>query len=428
MTSISVSQQRPELEVFGITFSKLQRIAIWLMFATSFFVFVEPAPTDLIFIAALLLHLRSGLTVSATIMPLVFYLLIYNIGGLLSYIPVMFEPKTTNFMMVTAYMSLSGVFIAMLVAKNPLRNIAVIKNGWIIAAVIASIMGMIGYFNVAGLGTLFAPGGRAQGAFKDPNVLSTFLILPALLIIQGFMLRIQKQKFLSVIALMIILGCWFLAFSRGAWVNLLASTFLTVVITFMLTPSASLRRRIVLLTVVGTVVALMLAALLLTIPAVNKLFFDRLTLLQYYDAGEKGRFGNQLNSIPYLLQMPLGFGPLQFAKFFGADPHNTYINGFASFGWLGGIAYFVLVINSLVVGFFGLMARTPWQHLAIASFCVLLTTCLQGVQIDLEHWRHLHWLFGLNWGLFAASMAYVPPPVQTPLTKPAVPRAAVRAP
>lgn len=428
MTSISVGQRRPELEVFGITYSKVQRAAIWLMFATSFFVFVEPAPTDLIFIIALLLHLRSGLTVSATIMPMVFYLLIYNIGGLLSYIPVMFEPKTTNFMMVTAYMSLSGVFIAMLVAKNPLRNIAVIKNGWIIAAVIGSIIGIVGYFNVAGLGTMLSPGGRAQGTFKDPNVLSTFLILPALLIMQGFMLRIQKQKFLSVIALMIILGCWFLAFSRGAWVNLIASTLLTVSLTFMLTPSASLRRRIVLLTIVGTVVALMLAALLLTIPAVNKLFFDRLTLLQYYDAGEKGRFGNQLNSIPYLLQMPLGFGPLQFAKFFGADPHNTYINGFASFGWLGGIAYLVMVLNSIVVGFFGLMVRTPWQHLAIASFCVLFTTCLQGVQIDLEHWRHLHWLFGLNWGLFAASMAYVPPPVQTPLTKPVIPRATVRAP
>jgi hypothetical protein len=262
---------------------------------------------------------------------------------------------------------------------------------------------------VAGLGKYLAPPGRAQSTFKDPNVLSTFLILPALLIIQGYMLKIQKHMVLSLVGLMVILGCWFLAFSRGAWVNLLAAGALMVIITFVLTPSARLRSRIILLTVVGCGAAAVLGGLLLSIPAVNALFFDRLVLLQYYDAGEKGRFGNQLNAIPYLLQMPLGFGPLQFVKTFGQDPHNAFLNGFATFGWLGGVTYILLVFSTLLAGIRGLLIRTPWQHLSIAVFCVMFTTIMQGVQIDLEHWRHFHWLLGLTWGLFAASMSYVPP-------------------
>ena len=31
-----------------------------------------------------------------------------------------------------------------------------------------------------------------------------------------------------------------------------------------------------------------------------------------------------------------GFGPLRFRLFFDLDPHNSYINAFASYGWLGG--------------------------------------------------------------------------------------------
>ena len=44
---------------------------------------------------------------------------------------------------------------------------------------------------------------------------------------------------------------------------------------------------------------------------------------------------------------------------------------------------------------------------SIALFCAFLTTALQGVQIDTDHWRHFYWMLGLNWGLYAASMGYV---------------------
>ena len=123
-------------------------------------------------------------------------------------------------------------------------------------------------------------------------------------------------------------------------------------------------------------------------------------------SGEFGRFGNQLNAIPMLLERPFGFGPLQFGQIFGLDPHNVYLNAFGSYGWLGGISYMLLILSTIIVGFKGVLIRTPWQGQTIALFCAFFATALQGVQIDTDHWRHFYWMLGLVWGFYAASAAW----------------------
>jgi hypothetical protein len=127
-------------------------------------------------------------------------------------------------------------------------------------------------------------------------------------------------------------------------------------------------------------------------------------LVKSYDAGETGRFGNQLNAIPMLLQLPFGFGPYQWSAHFTQAPHNTFLNAFASAGWVGGITYFILIVADIIVGFRTMFFRTPFQPYAITVFACLLAVVLQGVQIDTEHWRHLYWMTGITWGFFAASL------------------------
>jgi hypothetical protein len=134
------------------------------------------------------------------------------------------------------------------------------------------------------------------------------------------------------------------------------------------------------------------------------LFLDRFTLVKSYDAGETGRFGNQLNSIPLLLEKPFGLGARQYWKIYQLDPHNVFINGFAAYGWLGGISYIVLVLTTIFVGFKAALTRSPWQRHAIVVFCPFVAVVFQGVQIDTDHWRHFYWMLGLMWGLFAASI------------------------
>jgi hypothetical protein len=73
-------------------------------------------------------------------------------------------------------------------------------------------------------------------------------------------------------------------------------------------------------------------------------FEDRAQLTKDYDEGVTGRFGNQLRSIPMLIERPNGFGPLRFRLFFGLEPHNSYIGGFANGGWIGGFSFLFLVL------------------------------------------------------------------------------------
>jgi hypothetical protein len=394
------------IRYMGITLAQLQAILVWLMFASSFYVAVEPAPADLLFLVVLASFLGSGLTISAVSVPLVLFLLLYNLGGFFSFLQVTDDHKAMMFVITSFYMAFSAIFFAFYVAHDPLRHMAIIKNALVIAAVIASTLGILGYFNVAGLADSFSLYWRAVSTFKDPNVFATYLLFPGVMLVQGFLLGTQRHKFISMIGLFIILAALFLAFSRGAWISFLISSVMIVVLTFMLTPARHTRSRIILITLFGVIGLAVLLTMLLSVEGIRELFLDRFTLVKQYDAGEKGRFGNQLNSIPLLLEQPLGFGPLYFHKIFGQDPHNVYINAFASYGWLGGISYFLLMICTIMIGFKTVLMRTPWQNWAIVVFCPLVATIFQGVQIDTDHWRHFYWMLGMMWGLFAVSVAY----------------------
>ena len=389
-----------------ISLDLVQRVFLWLMIASSWFVIIEPAPYEILFVVVLCLMLPSGLNFHAAVIPMVLFLLAYNVGGGFSVLPVTGLEKTKQFIIVSVYMAVTAIFFANAVADDTMKRIAVIKNAYIIAAVLGSITGMIGYFNIGGMGEAWAPIFRAQGTFKDPNVLSTFLIAPTIFLIQDFLLGRQRWPIFAFIALLIIVSGLFLAFSRGAWISAMASGLMLVGLMFILTHSVGLRSRIILLCIFGVIALVGLISIALSFENIRLLFAERANLFNSYDAGETGRFGNQLRSLPVLLQSPNGLGPLQFSKYFGQDPHNVYINAFSSYGWLGGFSYLLLIVSTIAIGIKTIFARTPWQAFAIAVWCPLFSTILQGIQIDTDHWRHFYLLLGLMWGLYAATVRY----------------------
>ena len=154
--------------------------------------------------------------------------------------------------------------------------------------------------------------------------------------------------------------------------------------------------------VVGAFVFALLFVVALSIPAVHDIFLMRASLSQEYDLGETGRFGSQLRSLPMLLDRPFGFGPLQYRNFFPEDPHETYVNAFASYGWLGGLSFLALTATTIYVGWRLVLTRSPCQNEAIAVWSCLFVQMAQGFQIDTDHWRHLFLLFGALYGLAAA--------------------------
>lgn len=407
MTAESYSARPIEARLLGYNFEQFRAAMVWLMMASSFFVIIEPAPVDLLFLAVLFLFLGSGLTVTILVLPMIVYLLLYNLGGFISFLEVSNEGKAVMFVITSFYMAVSAVFLAFYVAHDPVPRIAWFKNGYIMGAIIASIVAIASYFDVGGTAATLSPMHRAQGTFKDPNVLSTYIVLPALFMMQDVMLKSPGSRILRYVGLFIVLACLFLSFSRGAWVNFVGAAAVTIVLTFVLTPSAAIRSRIILLTIAGVAAIAVMLAYLITIPEVRDLLMDRLVLLKSYDSGETGRFGTQINSIQYLMERPLGFGPTLFRKIFDSDPHNVYLNAFSSYGWLGGFSYFLLIVSTLIVGFKGMFVRTPWQNSSIVVYAAMVAVMFQGIQIDTDHWRHFYWMLGLVWGLHAASAMYI---------------------
>lgn len=393
------------LPIARLSFPDLQRGILWLCIASSWLVVIEPAPYDYLFVIMAGVCLCARPRIPVALLPLLLFLLLFNLGGILSLLQVVNDGDAVKFTATSLLLAISAATYAILLADEPLERTNILRNAYVAAGVVAALLGLAGYFDIAGMAAVWAPEDRAQGMFKDPNVLSTFLIPPLCFLIQGFLNRSHARPLVSAGALLLIAGGIFFAFSRGAWVNAAACVLLLTLATFLLTPSNVLRSRIVMLALAGTLLTAAAIGFALSFRHIGELFHERAHLLNYYDSGETGRFGNQLNSIPLLLTMPDGMGPYQFRTYFTNDPHNVFLNAFASYGWLGGFSFLLLVIATFWIGWRTITIASPWRHNALAVYCPLLTTLLQSVQIDTDHWRHLYLLIGMMWGYFGATSA-----------------------
>jgi hypothetical protein len=391
----------------AISTRTLEAGAIWLLFASSFLVMIEPAPFEILFFVLLAVFMLTGLRISAMFLPMICLLILYNLGGGMSLMLVADETRAIWFIAISVYMAVMGIVVAAVFSEDSARRLAVMKSGYVFAGCIASITGVMGYFDIAGTFDLFALYSRAKGTFKDPNVFSTFLILPFVVLVQGFFLGSHRRPVVAFGALMLITIGLFLSFSRGAWGVAVGATGLCVVLCFLTARSNAVRVRIVLIGIAGVMLFALLLVVALQFEAIRSVFEVRASLRQDYDVGETGRFGNQLRSIPLLLDLPHGFGPIMFREYFPEDPHNTYLNAFASYGWLGGVAYLGLTVVTMVVGWRLVFLRTPFQNDAIAIWSCFFFLILQGLQIDTDHWRHFYLQLGLTWGLMLASLRHL---------------------
>ncbi|MDE3176222.1 MAG: hypothetical protein KGM15_08990 [Pseudomonadota bacterium] len=377
---------------------------LWLFLAVSPFAAIEPSPYEAMFFVCLLAFARGGLTFDPLLAPLVVVLAAFDAAGLIALIPYTQESESVSFTFVTVYITMTTVLFATLVAGDPLGRMKAIRSGYVFAAMLAAILGIAGYFDVAGLSPYFTlyDGGRAAGPFKDPNVFAPFLVAPLGWVCQDLLLR-RAPALRSSLMLLVMLTAVIVSFSRGALIDAILTLMLVLGLTFLTSGSARIRGRVV-ATAIGCVVAVAaLMAILLSVPAIREVLLERATLVEDYDAGEQGRFGNQIRSIPMLLDRPLGFGPFRFVKYFPADPHEVFLSAFASFGWVGGVAFAVFVALTLYIGWVFVFRRSRAQTEVIGVWAATLPQLLQGVQIDTMHWRHLFLLIGCLFGLAAAA-------------------------
>jgi hypothetical protein len=388
-----------------IRLETLRRWTLWFFIAISAIAAIEPSPYEFMFGVAVVVFARSGLRFDRTIIPMVVLLAMLNVGGLLALTPWVDERPSVMFVGISIYIALTAIFFAGLVTNDPGR-LSTIRSGYVVAGTFAAILGIIGYFDILGLGAHFTiyNNSRATGPFKDANVFGPFLVPPIVWLVQDVLLK-RRRMIVVLTPLLIMLVGLLLSLSRGAWGDVVASTVLLIVFTFMTTTSAALRWRIVVIAIVGAFGVVVLLMAVLSIPSMSEVLVSRASLGQEYDVGELGRFGAQLRSIPMLLELPFGFGPLRFETIFPRNeaPHEVYVNGFAAYGWLGGLSLIAFTGVTLYVGFRQVFLRSSFQAESVAIWASLLPQMVQGLQIDTDHWRHLFLMFGCLYGLASAS-------------------------
>jgi hypothetical protein len=381
----------------------LRRWTLWTYMAVSGFVAIEPSPYEFMFLVALVVFAIGGVRFDKMLAPLIFFLLIYDASGLISLVPFVDEKESFNFIFITIYMSLATIFLAAVVAEAPELRMRTIRSGYVVAGVVSAMLGIVGYFDIAGTGQYFTlyDNTRAMGFFKDPNVFGPFLAPPVVWLFQDMLLKRSTPLAATPKLAVLLLGV-LLSFSRGAIFDCLLSIALMLGLTFVAAETPRLRSRTVLVAALGAGLLLTVVVVVLAAPSVREFALERASLAQDYDSGEQGRFGNQIRSIPMLLELPFGFGPQRFAHIFPQDPHQVFISAFGSFGWVGGLAFTAFFTITMVLGWTLCFRRSPRQMEVIAVWSALFPQLVQGFQIDTNHWRHMFLMVSCLYGLAAA--------------------------
>jgi O-antigen ligase len=384
----------------------LRGALLWLIGFSGAFVFIEPSPYEIVGVVTIVLFAASGLTLRAALAPLVLILVLLNIGYAVAVVQVSDQSKPVIWVLVSAFLAATAIFYAAMLGTNTQRRLDLLMRGYLAAALIAALAAIGGYFHLyGGASDLFLLYGRARGTFNDPNVLGTFLVLPGLLLFQRMLAGRLVMR--SGLLLLVMLAALFLSFSRGAWGQFAFAAVVMMGLTFLTSRSVNERLRIVLVAFLGMLVIAVLVAVLLSIGEVADLFKERAAFEQSYDVGRYGRFGRYLLGADLALDHPFGIGPLQFAKLYVEDPHNTFLNAFMSGGWLSGFCYLTLSVVTVVKSTRFLFARTPWQPIYHAVYAAYLGIVVESAVIDIDHWRHYFLILGVLWGLMAASRPYM---------------------
>lgn len=402
---------------------QLRQLLLWMTAFSGAFVFTEPSPYEVFASAAIFVFFASGLALRRGHIPLFAILVAYCFGLTIAVIPVVGENKTALWVAVSWFLAATTLFFACAVAADTEKRLKVLMSGYMAAAMIASLIAILGYFRLIPGADTFLLYGRAKATFNDPNVLGPFLVLPALLAIRRTLSFRLKDLLIGGMQVSVITIAILLSFSRGAWGHFAGSAVLFIGLLFVVSNDPRERTRIVAATLAGFAALAIMLLVLLSMQGVGALFAERATLDQSYDVGQLGRFGRHALGFQLALEMPWGLGPFQFAKRFPEDPHNVYLNAFMTGGWLGGMTYLLFVVMTLWVGLIGALRATPWRSVLLAVWATFVGVAGEGAIIDTDHWRHFWLLAGVLWGgAVAAHRAKRPPSPRKSSASAATPR------
>lgn len=390
---------------------KLALALVWLTVASGAVVFSEPAPVDVLTMGLIVLLPVIGLVaISPALVGLLAMMLVAAAAAVLAATNADEIGLAVTHTGVSLYLYVATFVFAAFVAKRPDAHARLILNAYTWAAMAAAAGGIAGYFDlVPGAHELMTRWDRATGLFKDPNVFGPFLV-PALVYALSRLAGGSVRKALVPLGVLLVVGlAMLLSFSRGAWVNMGAAMAIYGALHVLTVRQDRLRLKFAALAVAAVAVSSAVLLVALQSDAVANLFAERAALTQSYDEGPNGRFGGQEKAARLIVQNPLGIGAQQFVpQHHHEEPHNVYLAMFLNAGWLGGLVFLGLVGSTVVWGLCHALLRGATQPLFLVAYACFAGNALEGLLIDLDHWRHFYLLLALTWGLMVS-------PVRIPL-------------
>ncbi len=376
-----------------------------LLMASSSIVVIEPSPFDLLTLLFLGMLIPLGLRIPAGMGLVLFYSGIFILGNIVSFTDVENFPAAFRYMAISIFLFVIFLLIACMVYQDPERVMPAFWKGYVFAALLASLTGILAYFDLIPDAETFLKFGRAKGLFKDPNVYAPFLIAPLFYLAARFIELRGWKKYAALAGFGILTLGTLVGFSRGAIGNLLIAAILLLSIKFAIRPSLELFIRYM---VYGSGMLLVIGALLLAAlqtDRVSNMLSERAKLVQSYDVeGSSGRFVVQKKNLIHGLSDPLGVGPGEEVLEYFIEPHNVYLYILTENGWLGFFGFVAFIVSGIRLGGRWILQRRDVSDEYLIVYAVTVSTAIQSLLIDSIHWRHLFILNGVLWGLTLAQM------------------------
>jgi len=269
-----------------------------------------------------------------------------------------------------------------------------------ITAVSLIVFGVLGLLGYKFYFPHFFDGIRPTAFFKDPNVAAPFVIFGALRYLTLYSLgQIQLKYFLPRFTLFLLAILF--TFSRGAFINLFVGALFVIAVAIT---TKHVKRSL-------TIFAIVL--LIFSISAVAAIALGQNRFLSINDYDTSGRLAAWISGLLVFHDYPFGVGPGQFEsfsaqvqiqelrnKYITPSAHNVYIRVLVENGieglmlWLVGIMFVMIkgvraLITSYLIRNYSKLIGLLW------SLSTLIGILVEGMVIDILHWRHLGMVIGL---------------------------------
>jgi hypothetical protein len=380
-------------------------VLYWLValaIGSSFYVRIEPAPTDLFFVVLFWAALfKRGIRFPIDLnLILSIGLLTFFAGSTWSLLAAKDMGLALFFFLVTTYLLITWYLVVVLLATYGAPMWELIQRAFLVATAVGAVVGLIAHFTDALQPYFPTYGERSRGAFKDPNVYAPFLCAALVLVINYLVTRARRFSLSSLllVALVCLYGVEILAaFSRGAY----ASLGVSLIVFFSLQLFVIGRKDWLLrsFAVLGASAAVFLPAsiMFLDVTELTRFLNSRLGLQLYDDA----RFANQARVMLILSEAPLGIGPGQIEVFLPASTHSLYLRVATENGLLSALGFCLFIAVTLWFCLLGTLRRnSPFRDVYASCLAILGGILVNSLVIDSIHWRHFFLFLAIPIGLW----------------------------